>query len=261
MNHREAWELLDAYLDGSLPAAQRWGIAAHLEACAECRRYLAEQARIRGAVREELMAVEIPPDLTGRLRAALAAEAAAPPRPRLVWDGPTALRIAATLGPALAAVWLFMLVSTGSGLPQTALASELAGTHALFAHDETLFDVTGDAQHVTSWFHEKAGLSVTAPELAGFELAGGRLITIDGKPVAQLVYEKQPGDIYLSLMRFRDGEQPPRRMTGQTGQISTVMWPADGEQAALVGALPEAELDRLAGTLSAWSTGVPAEQT
>lgn len=261
MNHRDAWELLDAYLDGALPAAERWGIAAHLEACADCRRYLAEQARIRGAVREELMAVETPPGLADRLRAQLAAEAAAPTRPRLVWDGSTALRVAATLGPALAAVWLFMLVSTGAGLPQSTLASELVGTHALFAHDETLLDVTGDAQHVEAWFHEKAGLTVSVPELDGFEFVGGRLITLDGKPVAQLVYEKQPGDIYLSLLRFRDGEQPPARMAGQTGQISTVLWPVDGEQAALVGALPEAELDRLAGTLRAWAGGVPAEQT
>lgn len=261
MNHRDAWGQLDAYLDGSLPAVERWGIAAHLDECAECRRYLAEQARFRGAVRQELMAAAPPPGLADRLRAALAEEAAAPPRPRLVWDASAAVRVAAAIGPALAAVWLFMLVSTGAGSPPAALTTELAGTHALFAHDETLLDVTGDAPHVAAWFHEKAGLDVTVPQLDEFAFVGGRLITLNGEPVAQLVYEKQPGDIYLSLLRFRDGEQPPVRLTGQSGKISTVLWPVDGEQAALVGALPAADLDHLADTLGPWTAGMPAQQT
>ena len=61
MNHREAWAMLEQYLDGALPAVERWQVTAHLDECAACRAYLAQQARLRGAVRERLAASDGPP--------------------------------------------------------------------------------------------------------------------------------------------------------------------------------------------------------
>ena len=76
-------------------------MAAHLEECAVCRKHLASQARLRGVVRENLVATEPPPGLDTRLRTALAAEASAPPIALDARRPPTiAVRVAALLGPA-----------------------------------------------------------------------------------------------------------------------------------------------------------------
>src|SRR5215217_7248618 len=99
MTHRDAWALLDEFLDGALAADARWAVAAHLDECAMCRTQVATQARLRGLVRERLMAVAPPAGLSGRLSSALAAEAVAPradaPGPR----SPFPIRLVALLGP------------------------------------------------------------------------------------------------------------------------------------------------------------------
>src|SRR5215216_2742998 len=106
MTHQDVWPQLDEFLDGALAADARWTVAAHLDECAVCRKYVAAQARLRGLVREHLVAVEPPPDLSFRLSSALAAEAIVPNpiahRPRST----SPIRLVAVLGPALAALWL-----------------------------------------------------------------------------------------------------------------------------------------------------------
>ena len=59
---------------------------------------------------------------------------------------------------------------------------KLVATHALFAHDESLLDVVGDAAAVSAWFRDAAGFQVSAPQLDGYTLVGGRLIALDGQP-------------------------------------------------------------------------------
>ena len=257
MTHRDAWPLLDAFLDGSLAASQRWAVAAHLEECAVCRKHLASQARLRGLVRENLVATEPPPGLDSRLRTALAVEASAAPvaldtrRPPAI-----AVRIAALLGPALVALWLLAQVIVPATVSASDVPAELAAAHALFARDDSLLDVAGEAPAVTAWFRDKVGLQISAPELEGYELVGGRLTVLGGKPVAQLVYETEPGERYLSLLRFK-GPTPAfmaevsatGQIALQKGTIATCIWPNGDEMTALVAEEPVADLQRLAADL------------
>jgi len=260
MNHQEAWASLDGYLDGALAASERWAVSAHLDECPNCRRHLANEARLRGAVRDRLIAIETPPGLTSRLHAALASESAPASRVEPVtWQFPPLLRIVALLGPALVALWLVVQGTGPMGSSASDVQPQLAIAHDLFARDDSLFDVTGDAGVVSAWFLDKAGLNVLPPALEGFEMAGGRLIALHGEPVAQLIYESEPEDVYLSLIRFADTTSSAQNafesgdlVAGREGDTAFVTWSTAGGRAALVGKLPESELRRLAAGLTAW---------
>jgi anti-sigma factor RsiW len=256
MTHRDIWAQLDQFLDGALSADARWAVAAHLDECAVCRKHVATQSRLRGLVRDRLTAVEPPPGLSARLSAALAAEAIAPTavasRPRL----PVPIRLVAMLGPALAALWLLVALAIPAARSDSDLTSELIATHTLFAHDESLLDIAGDARTVSTWFRETVGLQVSAPEFDRYTLVGGRLITLKGRPVAQLVYEGKPDEVYLSLLRFTDNGIDPNPMglrngfaLSQEGSMSLVTWSAGEDRVVLIAAVPVDELRRLAEDL------------
>jgi anti-sigma factor RsiW len=267
MIHHDAWKLLDQFLDGALAADARWAVAAHLEECAVCRTQVAAQARLRGLVRERLTAVEPPQGLTTRLAAALATAAMSPTADTLPPRSPLPLRWVALVGPALAALWLVIAFAIPAARADADLTRELIATHALFAHDESLLDVAGDAATVTAWFRETTGVQISAPQLAGYTLVGGRLIAWDGRPVAQLVYEGRPDDTYLSLLRFqRDGLYAgliplpvnDEVALNQAGAMSLATWVSGEERVALIGTVPSDELRRLAGDLAARSATTPA---
>src|SRR5215217_3821651 len=264
MTHHDAWDLLDEFLDGSLAAEARWAVAAHLNECAVCRTQVAMQARLRGLVRERLTAIETPSGLGARLTSALATEAMIPKADALRRRSPLPVRWVALVGPALAALWLVIAFAVPAARADADLTRELVATHALFAHDESLLDVAGDAAAVTTWFRATAGFQITAPQLDGYTLVGGRLIALDGRPVAQLVYEGRPDDDYLSLLRFpHDGLFAgliPLQLhvndgvaLHQVGSMSLATWISGGERVALIGSAPLTELRRLAGDLAGQS--------
>lgn len=256
MNHNNAWSLLEDFLDGALVPKQRWAIAEHLEGCPICLQHVAAEARLRGQVYEQIIAVEPPPGLTSRLRAAVAAEAPSPSPLSIAWPPPIVAQLAAVLAPALVAVWLLIQVTTPLSGVAADPNAQLAVSHALFAHDEKLLDVAGDAQTIADWFHKSVGIDVWAPELAGFELAGARLVVIDGKPTAQIVYESSD-HVYVSLMRF-DGQGSILNRFGngdgivveRYGNVPIATWPTDQGRMALIGQLPDQELTALAKKLS-----------
>ena len=126
---------------------------------------------------------------------------------------PLPVRLVALVGPALAALWLVIALAIPAARSDADLTRELVTTHALFAHDESLLDVAGDGPAVTAWFRDAAGLQVSAPQLDGYTLVGGRLIALDGRPVAQLVYEGKPEDVYLSLLQFQHSTRALFRCT------------------------------------------------
>jgi anti-sigma factor RsiW len=266
MTHSAAWSNLEAYLDGELPAETRWAVAAHLSDCAECRRQLANLARMREITREHLAAVKMPVGLEDRLRAALAAEPDPAPRPRpVLWSLPTVLRLAAVL--AILAIGVAMLArefAPTASTPAT-LRTEVTLAHALFAQDTSKLDVVGDARAVNAWFREKAGFTVPIPQFAGFTLAGARLIVLDGQAVAQLVYQRDTDGAYLSVMRFKDRgvdlsglEATNDYATGQQGATSLITWAKGGERSVMIGEVSPPALRALADDLASRPVEPPA---
>src|SRR5215213_5493994 len=173
MTHHDVWGQLDEFLDGALAADARWAVAAHLDECAVCRKHVATQARLRGLVRERLIALEPPPGLSARLSSLLTTEALARQTVADRPQSPVPIRLVALLGPALAALWLLVALAIPAARSDADLTSELIATHTLFAHDESLLDVAGNAPTVIAWFRDTAGLQVSAPQLDSYTLVGG----------------------------------------------------------------------------------------
>ena len=268
MTHRDAWQLLDEFLDGALGAEARWQVAAHLAECPICQTQVAAQTRLRGVVRERLMAVEPPPGLSTRLTAALNAEAVGPTPGVQTRRSALPVRLVAFVGPALAALLLMIAIAIPAARAEGDLTRELVATHVLFAHDESLFDVAGDGSVVSAWFRDAVGLQVSAPPLDGYTLVGGRLIAIDGRPVAQLVYEGKPEGVYVSLLQFQ--HTTPNLIAlpvghgvtfDRQGPMSLATWVAGDERVALIGTVPSDELRRLVSDLSEQSETTPAAKT
>lgn len=255
MNHHEAWGQLEGLLDGSLPARERWGVVAHLAECQPCRDELAAQARFRGVVRDQVAAVEPPPGLTNRLRTSLAAETALNPQRRFSWQ-PVMARAAVLLVPLLLGIVLLMQVLLPARTMEAATQGDLGSAHALFARDDSLFDVTGNGAAVQRWFHEEAGLQVNTPAIPGFTVVGGRLITVAGKAVGQVIYEDASKEMYLSYVRVPTHGVPGlidpfgRELNASTsGTITTVSWPDGADQVAMIAAMPPEKLTALCESL------------
>lgn len=261
MNHREVWAKLDAFLDGEVPAPERWAIATHLNGCAACQAYVANQTAIRQAVRERLTDVAIPPGLQDRLRAALASESTSrtPARePVTLRSWPVVLRLVAVLGPVLVGLWLLArLIAPGAATQVPGdLETEMTVTHLLYAQDTSKLDVVGDAATVSDWFLNKGGLIVSVPDLDGFLLRGGRLLLLNGDPAAQIVYQADPGGAYLSLLRFEDYGQTLEDAqitdgiaTKRAGLTSIATWVDGEDRTVLIGEVPVSVLLSLAEDL------------
>jgi anti-sigma factor RsiW len=134
----------------------------------------------------------------------------------------------------------------------TAMASDLAAQHQMFAHDETLLDVRANDPQMSAWLGKMLGFPVRAPTMPGYQLAGARLVTIGSAPAAQLVYERDvaggPSE-YASLVLFdpRGGASSTlQTFTRQDDGMSIVGWQAPDCRAAVVAELPPAETMALA---------------
>jgi anti-sigma factor RsiW len=128
--------------------------------------------------------------------------------------------------------------------------------HTLFAHDESMLDIAGDPATVTTWFRDTVGLQVFAPEFDHYTLVGGRLISLKGSPVAQLVYEREPDEVYLSLVQLTHNGTDPNPMGLRNGlalsqeeAMSLVTWRVGEDRVTLIAAVPADELRRLADDL------------
>ncbi len=251
MNHATAWTLLDRFLDCALDAETRWTVAAHLGECNDCQAYLAEQAQMRTLVRNRLAPVTAPRRLAGRIHTAIRDAGPAQAEPRRFDPGRLSLLVAAL------AVLLVMVLPTWlatSSAPRLSLAAELATPHLLFAQDDTLLEVTGNPESIQAWFSSKVPFLVATPTLPGFELQGGRLISVAGRRAAQVIYERESAVQYVSLVYY---DAPPGDAAGlkpsgpfgvgQYARANVVTWVGSHSRVALVGELSAVDLLRLAG--------------
>ena len=130
-------ERLSAWLDGELTEAERAAVAAHLEACAGCRRELAQLSALDAAL--ESLSAPVPPLVAERVLARLR-----PPRRRRGWRSlalAASLILGIVLGGTLARDFYPWPSGNGSGaeivaledfhdFPQGSLGSVLASYQA-----------------------------------------------------------------------------------------------------------------------------------
>jgi len=198
--------LLQAYLDGELPAGDTFRVQLHLERCPGCRRVVEEERALRHSLRRELPGVAAPTHLRDRISRTFARETW---RRRVIraapWVG----------GGALASAALLALASWGLGLwiggPD--LVRDLVSNHRVFSQLETPAELASDSRpEVADWIRRRLAVSVPVPEFrqGGFRLLGTRVASYAGRPMAHLFYAK--GRTLLSLYVLYAADVPfPRR--------------------------------------------------
>ncbi len=181
--------LLVAYVDGELDP----------ETALEIERQIAADPRMQ-------QRLEMYRETAGLLRAACSEHVYAADVEQLMPAVPCVLRRAPrrygwALGTALAACAAGFLGGVQwvrwPQSPSSEFVAEVAEYHAVFAREERhLVEVPADrTEELTGWLGQRLEKRLTVPDLSaeGLRFAGGRMLVIDGRPVAQLMYTRAVG--------------------------------------------------------------------
>jgi anti-sigma factor (TIGR02949 family) len=240
----DARDLLEAYLDGELPAEDRTRLEAHLPGCPAC---TAELGCLR-ALSDRIRTVgphPVPDGLAARVAAVLAEDAPAGSGRREFARMVASHAAAALFGAGAVA----LLVSTMT--PQPPPLRDLVSAHVRgLALEEFGAVRSGDPHAVRPWFAGKIGFSPRVVDLAGegYPLLGGRVDHVAGRPAAALVYGRRNHRITLFVAPLEPGgATASERLHG----YNVESWQADGFRYDAVSDLNREELAAFAAALRA----------
>jgi anti-sigma factor RsiW len=188
--------LLHGLIDGELDTASARDVEAHVAGCQHCATELRQFREIRHGMAGADLRFAAPAALRSRIEAAIpvpVARASQPSR-RFLLQG---FAFGTALSAAAAAGVVFFVTRSGE---DERLLGDVVSAHRRSLQAEHLADVRStDQQVVRPWFGGKLAVSPPVIDLAaqGFTLVGGRLDTIEGKPVAAIVYRR--GDRIINL--------------------------------------------------------------
>ncbi len=260
---------LVAYLDGELDAAERREVEAWLDADPAAGDRLAALARSANLVRlafDEVVHEPVPERLIAAARGETETGTEAAPqirrlerRPAVAGGAPPrrwrmALPIAASIAGLLVGVGAAYLgggrLSPGDGRRQGAEAvaannvwlDNAAGYFKLFvsAGDNALIDVpaTGDTREALQKISQSLPQEVRLPDLKpwGLNFRGARLVVVEGRPAAQLVYTTDNKAIGPLTLIIGSSKQPDISPTFDHRQdVNLLYWRHQGRAYALVG--------------------------
>lgn len=179
-------EMLHAYFDGELDAANARAFETHLKTCPDCSEAIGDLQALRDRFADPALASRAPEALRARIEAMVEPAAPRPRRPRLAAALPWGLSGAFA---AIAATFAAVTV-----VPTTvALEDQLVADHVRSTLGVRLVDVeTSDRHTVKPWFNGKVDFAPPVVDLAdaGYPLVGGRLDYVDRHVVAALVYRR-----------------------------------------------------------------------
>lgn len=223
-------DLIAAHVDGHLRPAEWQDVDRHLADCTHCTRLFADQKQFRQFSRSWQCEVPIPPGVEHRLRAAIAAENA----PLQQWWQQVRDQVASWLRPPQAA---FVLVATAivvltfvlpqnqapkrpwlvaeqpTQTEQAVVEAATAYYRAVRTGELPLSYATNNPRELEKALKESERLnfsvSVLDLRLAGYELNGGIVVQISGKPAVITVYQGEEGQV-LCLRQGGTMPPPPR---------------------------------------------------
>lgn len=182
---------VDAYADGEVSGWRRIVFQRHLRACPGCAARLDEAFALQARIRAESPRYTAPPTLRARMQAlrdqqTKASSTRDAAERRWPWIGAGALAGSV----ATIALWL------GAGVVRDQRMSDDLALTTVNAHVQAtlgnrLIEVASSDQHtVKPWLSARLDYSPPVRDFAsdGFTLTGGRIETVNGDPVATLVY-------------------------------------------------------------------------
>ena len=251
MDHKEAIELLPAYLDQELGISDAIAVERHLSSCSECQHEYAEQSGVSTQLKKDAAYLKAPPHLAQRIKMALPPDRSYS-TPFKSWNF-NWLNAGAVMVALLAVVWSGGLYLT---LPsaQDRLMEELISSHVRSLQVDHLSDVVSSDQHtVKPWFNGKLNFSPPVIDLAsqGFPLVGGRLDYLDGRTVAVLIYRHNQHPINLYIWPSTEMDAAPQ-VQGHQG-YHLIRWALGGMDYWVVSDLATNELEFFVGALRSQS--------
>jgi len=225
----QARSLLGVYLDGELDLYRAVEIEAHLRDCAPCRGVLETHKQLSAAILNTSY-YPAPSSLRARL------ESSAAP----AWRRPVAWL-------ALAASLIVGLLVTLRPAPSDRLGAEIIQAYLRSIRAGHLVDVAASSgRPVRPWFAGKLDYALDVENISGrgFEPAGARLDSLNGRTVAVLVYRRNSHVINVFVWPSSESsDQPPadRSING----LNIVSWRAEGMNWWAVSDLNLGELEGL----------------
>lgn len=199
----DVWQSrLDAYVDDSCTLDELHALEEHLRACPSCSADVLGRLQMKRAVRAA--GARYAPSHEFRLRV----ETRIQPRRKLRWTFGLAPWLAAFAAVVLFAVLPAVLWMRHSSR-EHALA-ELVDLHVATLASPNPVDVASTDRHtVKPWFQGKLPFAFNLPELVNseYKLLGGRLVYLEHRPAAELVYELRRHQ--LSVFIVQQGVGPP----------------------------------------------------
>lgn len=232
-------ELLVAYVDGELSAAQAAEVEARLASDPNAREMVEDLRNSRDLLRAAFGHEEVQ-EPSGSAGPAALAGAATPRR----WG-------AALAGLATAAAVVLLLALDGIRLPGQVpadiaeLHEEVAAYHTVYMTErDHLVEVpAGERSHIEQWLGRRIDGPLQVPDLeaAGFSFAGARLLTLGTLPVAQLMYSADGRLPIAVCVTTAEGAEREAVLDRHHG-LGVASWVDDGQTYIVVGALDEGEL-------------------
>jgi len=92
-------------------------------------------------------------------------------------------------------------------------------------------------QHLVTWLGKRVGAKLIAPRLdeKGYRLVGGRLLSSDAGPAAQLMYENREGKRLTAYVASSVADGQTAFQFRQQDKVSTFYWVDNGTGYALSG--------------------------
>jgi anti-sigma factor RsiW len=215
MDCGEVRELLNAYVDGEMPAEEHRAVAEHMEQCENCARALASLEAMRHRI---LRAGDftLPQGLETRLRARLGLE-----RQEFgwaLWRKTAALAASHFLALAVGGVLMSGWLSQSEARDQ--LVRDVAGAHirALLS-DQLVQMASSDTHTVKPWLSSKVPYAPEIRDLAaqGFPLLGARVDYVLERQAAALVYTRRKHRINLFVVPAGPSIGPETVATARAG--------------------------------------------
>ncbi|KQV38263.1 MULTISPECIES: anti-sigma factor [unclassified Rhizobium] len=146
--------------------------------------------------------------------------------------------------------------SDDSALPQTAIAArtwldDIADYHRIYARQEKhLVEVpASQSESIRTWLAESVGVNFSVPDLEaeGLTFEGARLLVAAGKPVAQLMYKTDEGEVVaICFLKGKPGSADTPPSESIRDDLAMISWQKAGASYVVVGSSARANLQQLA---------------
>jgi anti-sigma factor RsiW len=245
---------LNGYVDGQLSPERRAAVERYLAAHPDAARRIATDTAHRQALHAAFAGYATQP-LPPELNLSRLLEERLRRQSRWWWQ--IAAAIVLSLGAGGAGGWLLHTPPTPdrNTLAMAALEDQALASHAVYSPDRRHpIEVTAaERDHLAQWLTNRLNRTVSPPDLSdfGYRLIGGRLLaTEQGNPAALLMYEDTAGHRMSLVMRPMATDLRVPIAQWDRKDVNASAWIDKGLGYAILGQVPNSELDRMARQIS-----------